>query len=126
VLAGILLVFPMVGKAVEGVKLVCDAPTYDFGTIRQSAVVTNVFMIRNEGDTTFAAGLPRTTCGCTAVRIDKRMIGPGETASLTAVFTAAKQKGEQHKVIYLPADGSATPVLKLYLQGVVERSAPPK
>lgn len=114
------LAFPNVGKAVKGVRLVCDAPVFQFGHIDQSAVVTNIFVIRNDGDTTFVAGMPRATCSCTHVRLNKRMIGPGESAELTAVFTAEGRAGEQKKVIYLPPSDSGVPVIKFYMQGFVE------
>ncbi len=123
ILAVVFLLFPMIGNAVEGVRLVCDAPVYEFGRVDQSVVITNVFSIRNEGDITFVAGMPRATCGCTKVRLSKQMIGPGETAELTAVFTAARRKGEQKKIIYLPSFDSEDPVLKFYMQGFVEPPA---
>lgn len=123
----LLLAFPIIGtcaaqggNAENGPKLVCDALVYNFGTVNQSAVVTNVFVIRNEGTTTFVAGMPRVTCSCTKVTLNKRMIGPGESAKLTAVFTAARRKGEQKKTIILPSfDSNETP-LKFYMQGFVE------
>lgn len=123
ILAFVFLLFPMIGSAVNGPKLVCAEPVYNFGRVSQSAVITNVFIIRNEGDITFVAGMPRSTCGCTKVRLSKRMIGPGETAELTAVFTAVRRKGEQKKIIYLPSLDSEDPVLKFYMQGFVEPSA---
>jgi hypothetical protein len=117
------LIFPMFGKAVTGPKLVCDTPVYNFGQVDQSAIVTNIFMVRNDGNVTFVAGIPRTTCSCTKASINKRMIGPGETAEVTAVFTAARRKGEQHKTIYLLPSDSEIPVIKLYMQGFVESPA---
>jgi hypothetical protein len=123
ILAGALLFFPNIGNAANEPKLVCDAPVYEFGRVDQSVVITNVFIIRNDGDTTFVAGMPRATCGCTQVRLSKRMIGPGETAELTAVFTAVRRSGEQKKIIYLPSFDSEDPVLKFYMQGFVEPSA---
>jgi hypothetical protein len=114
------LAFPNIGKAVEGARLVCDEPVYNFGRVNQSAVVTHVFIVRNDGDTTFVAGMPRTTCSCTKVSITKKMIGPGETAELTAVFTAARRAGEQRKSIYLPPSDSEAPALLFYMQGFVE------
>lgn len=120
----LLLIFPSIGKTVEGVRLVCDAPEYNFGTVDQSAVITNVFVIRNEGDLTFAAGMPRTTCSCTQARISKRMIGPGETAEVTAVFTAARRSGKQSKAIILPAADSPEIMLKLYMKGVIDPPSP--
>jgi hypothetical protein len=122
----IILVFPMVGSAVNGPKLVCDAPVYQFGRVNQSAVVTNVFIIRNAGDTTFVAGMPRTGCSCTKVRLSKRMIGPGETAELTAVFTAARRSGEQKKTIYLLPSDSEVPAITFYMEGFVESPAQSK
>ena len=118
-----LLVFPMLGNAVDGPKLVCDAPVYNFGKVTQSAVVTNVFIFRNAGDTTFVAGMPQASCSCTQVKLSKRMIGPGETAELTAVFTAARRAGEQRKNIYLPPSGSDEPAIIFCLQGFVETPA---
>ena len=119
----LILVFPMLGSAVNGPKLVCDKPEYDFGHVTQSAVVTNVFIVRNEGDTTFVAGMPQASCSCTRVRLSKRMIGPGETAELTAVFTAVRRIGEQRKNIYLPSSNSDDPALIFCLQGFVEKPA---
>lgn len=119
----LLLAFPTIGNAVEGSKLVCDFPVKQFGRVNQSEVVTNVFIIRNEGDTTFVAGMARSTCGCTQVQLNKQMIAPGEAAELTAVFTAARRKGPQKKAIYLlPAD-SETPILTFYMEGFVEPPA---
>jgi hypothetical protein len=125
-LFAILLLFPMIGSAVNGPKLVCDAPAYQFGRVNQSAVVTNVFIIRNTGDTTFVAGMPRTGCSCTKVRLSKRMIGPGETAELTAVFTAARRSGEQKKTIYLLPPDSEVPAITFYMEGFVESPAQSK
>lgn len=116
----LLLTFPMVGSAVTGPKLVCDAPVYQFGRVNQAAVVTNVFVIRNEGDTTFVAGMPRTTCSCTMAKLSKRMIGPGETAELTAIFSATRRSGEQKKAILLVPSDSDVPAIKFYMQGFVE------
>jgi hypothetical protein len=118
-----LLVFPIIGNAVQGPKLVCDVPVYPFGRVNQSAVVTNVFIVRNEGDTTFVVGLTRTTCSCTKARLSKQMIGPGETAELTVVFTAARRSGNQKKAIYLLPVDSETPILTFYMEGFVEPSS---
>lgn len=119
----LVLIFPILGNAVTGPKLVCDAPVYNFGRVTQLAVITNVFIIRNEGDTTFVAGMARATCSCTRVSLSRRMIGPGETAELTAVFTAARRNGEQRENIYLPSSDPDDPALILCMQGFVEKPA---
>jgi len=114
------LLFPMLGKAVEGYKLVCDESVYNFRHIDQSVVVTNVFTIRNEGDLTFPLKYIHASCSCTKGHLDKRMIGPGETAKLTAVFTAVRRKGIQKKALRVISINSDEPAIVLYLEGFVD------
>ena len=117
------LLVPLVGETVEGVRLVCDEPVYDFGQVDQSAVVTHVFTIRNEGDLSFLLKYVRTSCGCTKGKMNKRVIGPGETAELTAVFAAARRKGVQKKRLALVPIDPAHPPLVFYLKGSVQPAA---
>ncbi len=115
-----LLFFPTLGKAVEGYRLVCDEPVYRFGTVDQSAVITNVFTIRNEGDLSFMLKYVHTSCGCTRGRMDKRVIDPGESVELTAVYKAIRRKGTQKKSIKIIPIHSDKPALTLYMEGFVE------
>ncbi|MBC8206595.1 MAG: DUF1573 domain-containing protein [Kiritimatiellales bacterium] len=115
----LLLLFPMLGKAVEGYNLVCDAPVYTFGTVDQTAVITNVFMIRNEGDLTYVHKYTHTSCGCTKGQLEKRMIGPGETVKMTAVYKAENRKGKQKKALRLISMDSIEPAIILYMEGFV-------
>lgn len=117
------LILPMLGSAVEGIRLVCDEPVYDFGRVDQSAVITHQFTIRNEGDRSFVLQRIRTSCSCTKGQMSQRIIGPGEVAQLTAVFTAARRKGPQKKGIRLISVDSDEPTLVLYLEGFVEPAA---
>ena len=116
----LVLLFPMVGTSVEGIRLVCDKPVYDFGRVDQSAVITNVFMVRNEGDLTYVNKYVQTSCGCTRGRLRPRMIGPGETAKLTAVYKAVRRKGTQKKSLKLIPLNSNEPTLVFYMEGFVE------
>jgi len=118
--AFLLLFFPRVGSAEEGFRLVCDKPVYKFGQVTQSAVITNVFTVRNEGDLTFKLKYIRASCGCTKGRLSKRMIGPGESAELTATFKAARRRGSQKKKLRIIPIDSAEPALILYMEGFIE------
>ena len=116
------LVFPNIGKSVEGVRLVCDEPVFNFGTVDQSAVITNVFIIRNEGDLSHVNKYVHTSCSCTRGRLKPRIVGPGETAELTAVYKAARRKGPQKKSLKLIPLNSEKPILTFYVEGFVEPS----
>jgi hypothetical protein len=110
----------MFGNAEPNYKLVCDKPEFNFGTVNQSAVITNVFTVRNDGELTFPYKYLRTSCGCTKGRISKRMIGPGETAEVSVVFKAAGRKGEQDKKILIVPMNSDLPALVLTMKGEVK------
>lgn len=114
------LFFPLFGNAGPGYKLVCDEPVYDFGRVDPSAVITNVFAIRNEGYIAFPLKYVHTTCGCTRGRLDKRMVEPGQTAKVTAVYKAARRKGTQNKALRLLSTISDYPALTLYMRGFVK------
>ena len=118
----LLCAFPSIGKSVEGVRLVCDEPAYNFGRVDQSAVITNVFTVRNEGDLSFMLKYVHTSCGCTRGRMNKRVIGPGETAELTAVYKAIRRKGPQKKSLKLIPVHSDEPTLVFYMEGFIEPS----
>jgi hypothetical protein len=121
-----LLLFPSAGEesaaraAKQPWKLVCDEPVFDFGRIDPSAVITNVFTLRNEGNLTFVMKYVRTSCSCTQARMNKWVIGPGETARLTAVYTAARRRGPQKKALMVMGKDGEEPALILYLKGFVE------
>lgn len=118
-----MLLLPLAAGAADGPKLVCDRPAFRFGTVEPSAVVAHVFTVRNEGNLTFFAGSVQTGCSCTAGRLDRRSIPPGETAELTAVFTAAGRKGLQKQRLRLYSAGEEEPVLTFYMEGLVESPA---
>lgn len=117
------LLFPVFGHAAEGYKLVCDQPVFNFGTVDQSAVITNVFTIRNDGDMTYPHKYIRTSCGCTRAKIGTRMIGPGETAEVTVVYKAAGRKGKQRKKLWVIPMNDNKPALELMLKGLVSTNA---
>lgn len=119
--AGLLLLFfPMLGNAAAGYRLVCDEPVFDFGRVDQTAVITNVFTIRNEGVMTFPLKYIHASCGCTQGRMSTRMLEPGQTAQVTAIYKAARRKGPQKKALRLISTTSEYPALTLYLTGFVE------
>ena len=82
-------------------------------------MITNVFLIRNEGDLTYVHKYIHTSCGCTKGQLEKRMIGPGEEVKLTAVYKAKNRSGKQKKALRLIPMDSAEPAIVLYMEGFV-------
>lgn len=90
----LLLTLRQAAGAAEAV-LVCDDPVIDFGRLEQSAVVTNVFTVRNEGKVSFVLDRILTGCGCSEASLSSEVIDPGKEAKVTAVFSAAGRRGPQ-------------------------------
>jgi hypothetical protein len=106
-------------QALEGYRLICDQPVFDFGTIQQHASVTNVFTIRNEGDRTFPLKRIHSGCACTKAKLSARMIGPGESAELEVVFNSRGRKGRQEKRVRLIPSDRSIPALTVEMNGFV-------
>ena len=114
------VLFPLLGSAEEGATLVCDEPIYNFGEIYQTTIVTNVFTIRNTGDLTFLVKRVYASCSCTKGKIDKKVIEPGETAQVTAIFNSSGRMGAQKRSLRIMSSTSYQPALKLFLNGAVK------
>ncbi len=84
-----------------------NAPTMDFtekefnfGEIKQGDKVTHEFKFKNNGKRDLIIRKTKTSCGCTAIET-KKVIKPGETSTIKAVFNSAHKSGRQNKSITL-------------------------
>ena len=84
-----------------------DAPTmdfteveYNFGEINQGDKITHEFKFKNNGKRDLIIRKTKTSCGCTAIET-KKLIKPGETSTIKAVFNSAHKSGRQNKSITL-------------------------
>lgn len=73
--------------AVTGPHLVLSVTEFDFGEIKQSGpVVSKNFEVKNDGTEDVIIEKVLASCSCTNGKIDKEVIRPGETATLTVSF----------------------------------------
>lgn len=97
-------------------RLVCDAPEFNFGAVRNTQLVTHVFTIRNAGDATLELQPPHASCGCTAVTAGTLVLKPGESTTIQATIDLKGRSGPQHKTISIDSNDPQTPKLTLGLQ----------
>ncbi|MBN1556969.1 MAG: DUF1573 domain-containing protein [Lentisphaerae bacterium] len=102
-------------------KLVCDAPTYDFGTRNDTETVAHVFVLRNAGGSDLHILRIRPSCGCTVAQMDRTIIPPGESAELRARLNLADRSGPQHKSIRLETNDPGQRRYALWLKGASVR-----
>jgi hypothetical protein len=98
----------------------CEKSTWDFGTIPDSASVTNRFLLENRGNSTLSIGDITTGCSCTAATLTPKLIPADQTAELVAVFNPAKRSGHQYKTIRLITNDPKKAIAELVLTGTVQ------
>lgn len=98
-------------------RIVCDQPTFDFGSRDASEVVGHTFKLKNSGTTNLVISAIRPACGCTAANLTRQTIPPGESAELSTRLTLAGRSGELHKTILVESNDPANPAIKLVLVG---------
>ncbi len=73
--------------------------TFDFGEIKQGDKVEHTFTMKNMGKRDLIIRNVKTTCGCTAVTPQKKIISPNESVPLKVVFNSKGKRGRQNKAI---------------------------
>lgn len=69
-------------------KIAFSETEYDFGVIGLKDVVSQEFVIANQGDAPLTISRAYTTCGCTTVEITASIIPPGKVAIAKLTFDA--------------------------------------
>lgn len=78
-----------------------DTKDYDFGTVKEGAVVEGVFKVANKGKTDLVITDASASCGCTVPEWPKEAIKPGDSAQIKFSFNSKGRTGKQSKTITL-------------------------
>ena len=91
----------------------------DFGTMLQNTTKEVNFPYTNTGKRDLVINFVRSTCGCTAVQEGNKVIKPGETGSIKAVFSGGTYNGKQTKAIYVYTNDPKNSEVVLMITGEV-------
>ena len=83
----------------KGPALEVKEDYFDFGDIKQGAVVEHVFEFTNTGDSTLLLQKVYSTCGCTIPSYPKEGIAPGQSGKITVKFNSEGKMGLNNKII---------------------------
>ena len=84
-----------------------DTTDFDFGTVPNDTLVSQVFQVRNAGRGTLEILGTSTSCGCTTAEMDDHRLAPGETSDLTVTYDPQAHDGatgEFMRIVYIRSD----------------------
>ena len=93
---------------------------YDFGTIKQQTKVAHNFNFTNTGKSDLIIRKVKASCGCTAVEPKDKVIPPGGSSTIKAIFNAGSRKGNQNKSITIISNDPKNYQVSLKMKGIVE------
>ena len=94
--------------------------SYDFGKSPQRKEVEHEFVFTNTGKSDLLIHKVRSSCGCTVVSPKEKVIKPGQSSSIKAVFHTGAYKGRQSKSITVITNDPVSPTTILRITGIVE------
>jgi hypothetical protein len=116
---GLLMFFiilsPVLLPSAGSPKIHVDKMEYNLGKIYCGDIAEHIFVISNQGNDTLRINNVRTSCGCTAAMLNKKVLAPNEKAQLKATFDSGRFKGEVRKMISVYSNDQNSPILTLYL-----------
>ena len=127
VLAAVLIMDLLVaGNVFAAPKILCEAPTWEFPTVKEGEKPEHIFKIKNTGDEVLEIKRVRASCGCTAAKPSTNSLKPGEEADINVAFNTAGRSGKQHKTVYVYTNDPKNSMLKLSITGEVEKKPAPR
>lgn len=73
------------------------------------------YQLTNRGEETLRIDRIETTCGCTNPIIERRILKPGASTKITAVFNKGKRRGKTHSKLTVFMEGNPQPVATLHM-----------
>lgn len=98
-----------------------EKETFDFGTVKQGTKIEASYVIKNTGKRDLLIRDVQTSCGCTVAVPGDKIVKPGKSTTIKAVFNTRGYHGTQNKLVMVISNDPKTPKLTLWLRGTVEK-----
>jgi hypothetical protein len=122
VAAAVLLASAALAQATKP-RAVFKETSHDFGKVKQGDVLDHEFVFRNAGGAPLIVEKVETTCGCTAVFVSEKKIGPGKEGKIKTTFDTRGYSGRMSRYIYIISNDGENARRELAL--VVDIEVPP-
>ena len=101
-------------------KLSFNSKLFDFGTIKEGQSKTYEFVLTNNGKTDLIIRKIKSSCGCTVVKPETKIIKSGESTKLVTTFNSAGKSGRQRKKVIITTNDPKNSTVNLNVIGVVQ------
>jgi hypothetical protein len=99
---------------------VFSSSTQSFDTIANNKLITTKYLLKNQGQSDLIIHAVKPSCGCTAVKPEKNILAPGDSASIEVVFSPIGRSGEFNKVITVITNDPKAYKQYLWLKGYIK------
>ncbi len=110
---------PVVIYPYEPPTIKASEDVHDLGTIKTDSKSEHTFYIYNTGGKHLRISRVDTSCGCTLTELSKKVIAPGDFATLKATLDTSIKIGKIKKTITIFSNDAKSPEKVLYLTGNV-------
>jgi hypothetical protein len=107
------------GDTINVPRLTFAETSYDFGKVKEGAIVEHGFVFTNTGKEPLIIGDAKSTCGCTVPEYPKEPIAPGARGVLKVRFDTKGKEGFQSKPVTVTTNGLPS-IVKVTVLGQVE------
>lgn len=102
-----------------GQAIAAEDRIHNFGTVARAAKTEHRFEIRNTFQTDMRIASVRASCGCTTPIIETKIIPPGKTGTILAVFNTGKFTGQKKATLTVTLDQPRFTELQLNVSGYI-------
>ncbi|MCM8789485.1 MAG: DUF1573 domain-containing protein [Candidatus Omnitrophica bacterium] len=112
------------GQATVSLKIEAQAQEsnpyfWDFGPIREGEIAEHIFTIKNDSLTAIQITGINTSCGCTASKVQKEELSPGDKTEIEVKFNSKGYSGQIEQFVYVNTNNPDNPVIKLTIKAQV-------
>lgn len=101
-------------------KLSFSSKVFDFGTLKEGQSKTYEFILKNNGKSDLIIRKIKSSCGCTIVKPESKIIKPGKSTILKTTFNSAGKNGRQRKKVIITTNDPKNSSVNLNIIGVVQ------
>ncbi len=103
-------------------KIYFPETQYDFGTVREGAVVSHTFEFVNKGKATLDISDIKTSCGCTAALVSNKQIAPGKSGTIKIDLDTKNRQGKMSRTITISSNDPEVPNTVITIYADVNRT----